>query len=124
MRSRLASAGQRLKPAGPVLAIAALLALIPYPTCIVRLAVGQPCPACGLTRAGLSLLKLDFAAATHWHPLAVPLTLVAAASVVAALALNDAAWKVFVKYALGGSGVALILVWVARFLGLFGGPVH
>jgi Protein of unknown function (DUF2752) len=123
MRSRLASACRRLQPAGPVLAIAALLALIPHPTCIVRLTVGQPCPACGLTRAGLSLLRLDFAAATHFHPLALPLALATVAAVVCALFLEDAAWKTFVKYTLGGSGVALIAVWVARFAGFFGGPV-
>lgn len=123
MRSRLASARRRLSPAGPVLAIAAFLALIPYPTCIVRLTVGQPCPACGLTRAALSLLRLDFAAATHWHPLALPLTLAAVATGVSALVLKEPAWKSFVRYTLGGSGVALILVWVARFAGFFGGPV-
>jgi len=31
--------------------------------------LGIPCPGCGMTRALLSLLRLDFAAAFHYHPL-------------------------------------------------------
>jgi len=29
---------------------------------------GLPCPACGLTRAGLSLVRLDFVGAFHYNP--------------------------------------------------------
>ncbi len=37
--------------------------------CPIKRIFAVPCPGCGMTRACLSLLKLDFAAALHWHPL-------------------------------------------------------
>ncbi|MBE6915395.1 MAG: DUF2752 domain-containing protein [Ruminococcaceae bacterium] len=36
-------------------------------TCIVRQGLGFPCPGCGMTRACLSLLRLDFKAAFSFH---------------------------------------------------------
>ena len=30
--------------------------------------LGMPCPACGMTRAGLSILRLDFGAAFSYNP--------------------------------------------------------
>jgi uncharacterized membrane protein len=107
----------------PVLVIGALLALIPYPTCIVRLALGIPCPACGLTRAGLALAHLDLAAAQRFHPLAAALLGVTIAMAVAAFIADDALWRRAVRVVTSGAGVALILVWALRFVGLFGGPV-
>ncbi len=35
--------------------------------------LGIPCPACGSTRALLSLLRLDFAGYVDYHPFALPL---------------------------------------------------
>ena len=37
--------------------------------CIFRLMTGIPCPGCGMTRAWLAALRLDFAAAFAYHPL-------------------------------------------------------
>lgn len=37
--------------------------------CPFRRILGIPCPFCGMTRAVLSALRLDFAAAFHYHPL-------------------------------------------------------
>ena len=37
--------------------------------CPVQLIFGIPCPGCGMTRAYLALLRLDFAAAFEYHPL-------------------------------------------------------
>ena len=37
--------------------------------CPIKRFIGLPCPGCGLTRGCLSLMRLDFAAAVHWHPL-------------------------------------------------------
>ncbi len=37
--------------------------------CPVRYATGISCPGCGMTRAWLSLLRLDFAGAFYYHPL-------------------------------------------------------
>jgi hypothetical protein len=103
--------------------IGALLALIPYPTCIVRLALGIPCPACGLTRAGLALAHLDLAAAQRFHPLAAALLGVAGGTAIVAFLVDDTAWRRVVRIVTSGAGVALILVWALRFAGLFGGPV-
>ena len=57
-------------PAGLGIAIAVLLLLGAFPTCFFKLAVGAPCPGCGLTRATLALLRLDFAEVWRLHPLA------------------------------------------------------
>ena len=114
---------RRLRPAAPVLVIGALLALVPYPTCIVRLTLGIPCPACGLTRAGLALARLDLPAAQRFHPLAAALLGAAIATAVLAFLVDEGAWRRVVRVVTGGAGVALILVWALRFAGLFGGPV-
>lgn len=37
--------------------------------CIFRFLTGIPCPACGMTRAYLSLFRLDFKSAFYYHPL-------------------------------------------------------
>jgi hypothetical protein len=103
--------------------IAALLALVPYPTCILRLALGVPCPACGLTRATLAAARCDLAAAQRFHPLAVLLLVATGVTVGMAFVLGEAAWKRCVAVVTGGAGVALIVVWMLRFAGVFGGPV-
>lgn len=51
-------------------AIALLLLAGAFPTCAFKLAVGAPCPGCGLTRATLALLRLDLAEVWRLHPLA------------------------------------------------------
>lgn len=53
--------------------IAAILCLIIFTVlfktiCPVRLVTGYPCPGCGITRAALSLLRLDFAGAATLNP--------------------------------------------------------
>ncbi len=120
---RLSLGLTRLRPALPAVVICALLALVPYPTCLFRLGLGIPCPACGLTRATLALAHLDLGRAIHFHPLAPALA--AAAIAVAAIAFfgGDRAWRRAVPIITGAAGLALVLVWALRFVGLFGGPV-
>lgn len=120
---RLPRGLRRLRPAFVPIALGALLALVPLPTCLVRLAVGLPCPACGLTRAALALAHLDIARAQRFHPLALALAGTTAVTAALAFLLSDAAWQRLVPRVLGGAGVALILVWALRFAGCFGGPV-
>jgi hypothetical protein len=120
--ARLTVGLRRLRPALVPIALGALLALIPAPTCILRLALGVPCPACGLTRAALALAHLDLALAQRFHPLGLALTVLAAATTALAFLLTDAGWRRLLPRILGAAGVALILVWALRFTGLFGGP--
>jgi hypothetical protein len=123
MRSRVRLGLTRLRPALPVVVIASLLALLPFPTCLLRLALGVPCPACGLTRATLAAARLDWSAALRWHPLSLPLLAITALTATGAFVIDEAAWRRLVTVVTGAAGVALILVWVLRFAGLFGGPV-
>lgn len=37
--------------------------------CVFLTFFGVPCPGCGMTRAAKALLRLDLAAAWHYHPL-------------------------------------------------------
>ncbi|MFR7750789.1 MAG: DUF2752 domain-containing protein [Collinsella sp.] len=48
--------------------------------CVFRLMTGIPCPGCGMTRAWLAALRLDFATAFAYHPLfwVVPIAFVLA----------------------------------------------
>ena len=48
--------------------------------CIFRFMTGIPCPGCGMTRAWLAALRLDFAVAFAYHPLfwVVPIAFVLA----------------------------------------------
>lgn len=48
---------------------AAVIALLIFFGCPFKRLVGFPCPFCGMTRAYVSLFKLDIAAAFYWHPL-------------------------------------------------------
>jgi len=43
--------------------------------CPIRALLGVPCPTCGMSRAALALLRLDFAASLRYHPLLVPFSL-------------------------------------------------
>lgn len=107
----------------PVALLGGLLALIPYPTCILRLGLGVPCPACGLTRATLATARLDLTSAITFHPLAPALLALFAGTVALAFFADDATWKRVVPVVTGAAGVALVLVWALRFAGFFGGPV-
>ncbi len=99
--------------------------------CPLKNAIGVPCPGCGLTRATLAALRGDFAAATRYHPLVwvvTPLVL---------LLWGQLAWtesgqptpRWLRRLASPPRAVAWLLVaallgvWVARFFGMFGGPV-
>lgn len=50
-------------------ALAAGMVLLLDVGCIFRRVTGIPCPGCGMTRAHLAALRLDFKAAFFYHPL-------------------------------------------------------
>jgi hypothetical protein len=97
--------------------------LLPFRTCLLYIVLDIPCPACGLTRAGLRLLSLDPAGATRFQPLAIPLVLLFLAVLLGAPWLDDRRWRALVVRSSAAAGVGLIAVWALRFLGFFGGPV-
>ncbi len=123
-RDRFKRGLKRLEPVFVVLAIALVLALIPTSTCLLRIFIGIPCPACGLTRAGLALAWLDVPASVHYHPLGIPLTLLTAVVAVAAFTADEGRFRAITRFATSAAAVSLLVVWAARFAGCFGGPVR
>ena len=51
-----------------ILAIVGVILLLDV-GCLFRKLTGVPCPGCGMTRAHLAVLRLDFRAAFYYHPL-------------------------------------------------------
>jgi hypothetical protein len=110
------------------------LAFVAFPwmptVCPLRLVFHVPCPSCGLTRAARDVLHGDLAAATHMHPLWW-LVLPYVGALFALEAID------YVKKGTTGrwgqhrgmqaTGVVIlglmIIVWGARAMGAFGGPV-
>lgn len=94
--------------------------------CIFRLMTGIPCPGCGMTRAWLAALRLDFAAAFAYHPLfwVVPIAFVLAfvREEVASSKLKHG-----VDIAVAMLCVLVVAVWIVRLINpadaglLFGG---
>lgn len=97
--------------------------------CPLRIALGVPCPSCGITRATRLAIGGDFVGATKMHPLwflVVPyvgtilgVQLARYARYGDFLPLGDNA---FVRRSGQALLALLIVVWVARFFGAFGGP--
>lgn len=92
-----------------------------------------PCPGCGMTRAFLLLFDGRWAASLAMHPLAIPtaaaqavlafVTIVATLRFGAPWFLVRARWG---RVALWGVAIAIVLdlvLWGARALGAFGGPI-
>jgi hypothetical protein len=99
--------------------------------CPVAIIAHQPCPACGLTRASLSLLRFDVAAAYALHPMVfVVLPLLALWAAAAAHSYittgrpspSPRLGRPF-GYAFPIVLVLMLALYIARFFGAFGGPV-
>lgn len=56
-----------------IIAYFVIMKTIFHTVCPMVLFTGFPCPACGLTRAGVKLLKLDFSGAFLMHPFIYPI---------------------------------------------------
>lgn len=39
------------------------------PNCLIKMFIGFPCPACGMTRAGVALLQFNFVEAFNYNPI-------------------------------------------------------
>ena len=94
--------------------------------CVFRLMTGIPCPGCGMTRAWLAALRLDFAAAFAYHPLfwVVP---IAFAPALVREGVASSKLKRGIDIAVTVLCVLVVAVWIGRLINpadaglLFGG---
>lgn len=106
----------------------AIAYLLQVPICPIALTSRQPCPGCGLTRAGVALAQGDLALAQRLNPLAivvVPLTLAFFLFGVTTY-IADGRSRMghpWIKIAGLTAIAALWVVWGLRWFGCFGGPV-
>jgi hypothetical protein len=127
-----------ISPVGRAARLAALgaalvsLAALGAPLCPFAAVTGRPCPGCGLTRATLALVHGHVREALGYHPLAplVSPLVVGFLAYGAAAYVRKGRWPATQGVAAGrlvAVGLALwallLGVWIARFLGAFGGPV-
>ncbi len=102
------------------------------PCMFARLA-HTPCPGCGSTRAVIALLHGDLHGVLRYNPLgpavAVLVGIFAARAWFSLLRWGDfretgnGKLPLYIKRALIGLAVIEFVLWIARFFGLFGGPV-
>jgi hypothetical protein len=126
--------GWSILPAWTVLPGLAVLGYTELLPCPFAAFLSLPCPGCGLSRAARQLLAGDLHAALALHPLSPVVIPIVAAGVLWAVrgpsggsmlhsaARSDVASKI-VDVASVILATLLIGVWIARFLGAFGGPV-
>ncbi len=88
-------------------------------SCIWVAITGFPCPGCGLTRAGIALLKGEFKEAFRIHPFIYVIALLLLLFCVYRYILRRSQ-KVFVKYAIVVI-IAMLCFYVYRMLFLFPG---
>ncbi len=110
----------------------ALLVRMGAPVCPMAALTGRPCPGCGLTRATLALLHGHLVEGLRFHPLAPLVSPLIGGFLLYGVVqyVRVGQWpatggKAAVRVAAAGIAlwVLLMVVWVARFYGAFGGPV-
>lgn len=128
--------GVRLRRAGLTAvalgAFGALLYAKGIPCAFARI-FHTPCPGCGSTRSAVALLHGDLDGVLHYNPLgpvmAVLIGVLAAQSFVSVLVHGDfrAAGEgrvgLVVKRGIVLVGALEVVLWIARFFGVLGGPV-
>jgi hypothetical protein len=80
--------------------------------CIIKATIGVPCPTCGMTRAWISVLHLDFAQAFKWHPI-FPIAIV-----VVYLIIDNGNPKKWFKMLLMFTVILLLAVYIYRIITL------
>lgn len=100
----------------------------PVPLCPIRLQLHHPCPGCGVSRAVVLALQGHWHESLAMHPLAlISVGLVVPSFVVLVRARQvDGLAPAFprgLRLAWTSYVLLLIALWLARFLGYFGGPV-
>jgi hypothetical protein len=104
-------------PAALICAACALAWGFTGTACPLYATFGIPCPACGSTRAVVSLLRGDLHGALHWHPLVLLLPVIAV-TVFVPFPGKSARWRTPILFA----ALALYLaLYVWRMVTLFPG---
>ncbi|MDQ3035187.1 MAG: DUF2752 domain-containing protein [Myxococcota bacterium] len=121
------SKGRRLFDASLPLLILLVFAVVDFPLCPTRIFLGVPCPGCGLTRATLAMLTLDFPAMLRLHPLA-PMMAPLVGWALGKPILEELGWipkhKVFVRVPQPiwiAMAIAFFGLYALRLAGLLGG---
>lgn len=146
-----AAAGYRRRALvlGFAVSLMALAVTVKLPLCPMASLLGIPCPGCGLSRAAVALLHGHYAEAYRFHPLVfalLPLLGVGFASLAVSYVFGVRTptggppdWRggnadparatrlSRVEWFVSGIGlvclVAMLSVWILRFMGYLGGPV-
>lgn len=111
--------------------VAITLLASPVKLCLVAALLHVPCPGCGLTRAAFAMARGDLARAFSFHPLSiviVPIVLCVAGAQALDYVRTGSAWShgrrgEWTEGLFAAIAVLLVLVWIARLCGAFGGPV-
>lgn len=108
------------------------LATSNVPLCVFAKVTHHPCPGCGLTRATLALLHGNMGEALQFHPLSIlisPLVIGFIAYKSWLYLVKGRWWEIDKRRGIWSTRastalvIVTIAVWIARFFGLFGGPV-
>ena len=89
-----------------------------YTVCPMVLCTGFPCPACGLTRAGFRVLRLDFEGAFKTHPFIYPIIFLAVLFVIERYVLQKKEMKIL-KWCAIVVLVGMILFYIWRMIKYF-----
>jgi len=85
--------------------------------CVFRVFTGIPCPGCGLTRAGMALLRLDFHLAFFYHPI-IFLIVPASLFIIIQSVIRKKPITRFIPF-LFAIGVCLYIVYILRMICFF-----
>jgi hypothetical protein len=116
-----------------VWAVSALPVLLGFQQCAIATLFHVPCPGCGMTRALRLLADGHAEASLRMHPLAVPVlaagSLLILSTVWTALTIGTPFYIHQSRFGRAAIAFAILVyslttaLWVARWLGHFGGPV-
>lgn len=97
-----------------------LIRLLPYfYRCPFYSITGIPCPGCGMTRAFLAAVRMDWRQALRWNPMVYPFALCCLYAVVCFLAGWEKRARSLKLWGIAGAG--LLAVWLIRLPSIFMG---